>query len=111
VDVGRPGLPPPLLRRRRGRRRRNDAPAGEGPRGDAISSPRSASSLRRLAAACVKSGGGGKNKLGFGCQPVFDQSRMKVGRPILGSMAAMSCALNRPAGEASPRGIPGLGPG
>jgi len=37
------------------------APAGDGPQGDAIFSPHSASSLRRLAAAWMKREGGRKD--------------------------------------------------
>jgi len=41
---------------------------------------------------------------------VFDQERKKASRPIRGSTAAMSCALDGPAGE-GPRTIPGVDPG
>jgi hypothetical protein len=39
---------------------------------------------------------------------VFDQSRNMASRPIRRLVVAMSFALDGPAGEASPRGIPDM---
>jgi hypothetical protein len=61
-------------------------------------------SWRLLAVACIKSGGGEKNKLWF--------SGFSINREIwmVRSMVAMSCGLDGPTGETNPRGISRMGP-